>query len=225
MVRARGLNTGHGEALYACLLLPLMCTWHPDWMFSWQRVLQWDCTCCCRRTACQGDPALGPLGKQAVLTKVTATLDEASTHRGKQAAGSMARPSPGIPAAQWGASDANGAVNGGEGGSDHGARRASSTGSQGLPSLARLFIKPSPQPEQSEQVGGAQLGALAGQVACPACLNAAKAPASLLSIEAATRLLAALYLCLQPPPAIIGIITIEDVLEVRARDGSLICLR
>ncbi|KAL4434431.1 hypothetical protein ABPG75_000872 [Micractinium tetrahymenae] len=102
----------------------------------------------------------------AILTKVTAQLDEPSTHADKPAAG-IPRASPGIAAAVKGANDMNGTANGSEGGSAHGPRRMSSTGSQGLPALDRLFVKPSPQPEQPEQ----------------------------------------------PPPAVIGIITIEDVLE------------
>ncbi|KAL4420313.1 hypothetical protein ABPG77_010218 [Micractinium sp. CCAP 211/92] len=103
----------------------------------------------------------------AVLTKVTSRLDDASSPVEKQAAGGLARPSPGITAAHKGGGDLNGVANGGAGGSGHGHRRTSSAGSQGLPSLARLFVKPSPRPEQPEQ----------------------------------------------PPPEIIGIITIEDVLE------------
>lgn len=92
-------------------------------------------------------------GMQAALTKVTARLDDASTHSDKRAAGGMARPSPSIGAAHKGGASTNGAANGGGDGSEHGPRRASSTGSQGLPALARLFVKPSPQPEQPEQVG------------------------------------------------------------------------
>lgn len=106
--------------------------------------------CRCSRTTC---PSLGCSELQAVLTKVTSRLDDASSPVEKQAAVGLARPSPGITAAHKGGGDLNGVANGAAGGSGHGHRRTSSAGSQGLPSLARLFVKPSPRPEQPEQVG------------------------------------------------------------------------